>query len=98
MKELYAKYKSDQFEIVGISTDATKAPWLKAVDEFKNPWPQIWDTKTVADQFAVDAYPTSFLIGPDGKIILKEVGFEPGGAIEKKLDELFGKATANKKD
>jgi thiol-disulfide isomerase/thioredoxin len=93
MQEIYAKYKSDKFEIIGISTDATKEPWLKAVNEFKNPWPQLWDNKTVADQFAVAAYPTSFLIGPDGKIILKEVGFEPGikGEIEKKLDELFAK-------
>jgi hypothetical protein len=36
--------------------------------------------------------PTAYLTGPDGKIMIKEVGFDPkGGAIEKKLDELLGK-------
>lgn len=36
-------------------------------------------------EFAVTAFPTSYLIGPDGKIILKEIGFDPNekGEIEK---------------
>ncbi len=91
MNEIYTKYKGDKFEIVGISADATKDPWLKAVNEIKNPWPQLWDNKAVTDAFAVKAFPTSFLIDPNGKIILREEGFEPNGALEKKLDELFGK-------
>jgi thiol-disulfide isomerase/thioredoxin len=99
MRELYSKYKGDQFDIVGISTDATKEPWLKAVNEIQNPWPQLWDNKNIASEFAVTAFPTSFLIGPDGKIILKEVGFEPDGKseMEKKLRELFPAANANEK-
>ena len=42
-------------------------------------------------EFAVNAFPTSYLIGPDGKIILKEVGYEPNGssAMDKKLAEIF---------
>jgi thiol-disulfide isomerase/thioredoxin len=91
MQEIYKKYKGDNLEILGISTDETKAPWLSAVNKIKNPWPQIWDNKAVANQFAVAAYPTSFLISPDGKIILKEVGFEAGGKMEKKLEDIFGK-------
>jgi thiol-disulfide isomerase/thioredoxin len=93
MRDLYAKYKGDKFELVGISTDETKAPWIKAVDEFKNPWPQLWDNKAVANEFAVAAYPTGYLIGPDGKILVKEVGFDPESqdGIAKKLQEIFGK-------
>lgn len=89
MRELYNKYKRRNFELIGISVDETKRPWLEAVESIKNPWPQLWDNKLVAAQFAVAAYPTSFLIDPDGKIVLKEVGFEEGGKIEKKLDEIF---------
>ena len=89
MKDIYAKYKDKNFEILGISTDATKAPWLNALNQFKNPWLQIWDDKGVVDQFAVSAYPTSFLIGPDGKILIKEVGFNKEGEIVKKLEEVF---------
>lgn len=92
MQTLYAKYKSRNLEILGISNDETKAPWLKALNQFKNPWMQIIDEKSaVSSQFAVTALPTSILIGPDGKIIIREVGFNPNGEFAKKLEELFGK-------
>jgi thiol-disulfide isomerase/thioredoxin len=92
MKELYAQYKDKGFEIVGVSTDAKIEPWLKILPKLNNPWPQLWDNKNIASEFAVIAFPTSFLIGPDGKIILKEVGYEPKGdsEMDKKLMELFG--------
>jgi thiol-disulfide isomerase/thioredoxin len=90
MRELYSKYKGKNLEILAISADSNKEPWLEAVKEFNNPWPQVWDNKNVANQFAVSAFPTSFLIGPDGTILIKEVGFERGGAFESKLKELFG--------
>jgi thiol-disulfide isomerase/thioredoxin len=91
MRELYEKYKGEEFEILGISTDATKESWLKILDQIKNPWPQVWDAKNIAAEFTVTAFPTSFLIDPEGKVIVKEVGFEPQGAIERKLGEIFGK-------
>ncbi len=93
MREIYAKYSGMNFEILGISTDAKIEPWLKILETIKNPWPQVWDSKNIMSEFAVTAFPTSFLIGPDGKIILKEVGFDPNGKgeIEKKLEEIFNK-------
>jgi len=91
MREIHAKYSGMNFEILGISTDSKIEPWLKILETIKNPWPQVWDSKNIMSEFAVTAFPTSFLIGPDGKIILKEVGFEPNGKgeIEKKLEEIF---------
>ena len=92
MQSLYAKYKSKNLEILGISNDQTKAPWIKALDQFNNPWIQVLDDKSiVASQFAVTALPTSILIGPDGKIIMREVGFNPNGEFAMKLEALFGK-------
>lgn len=106
MKEVYKSYKSDQFEIYSISIDKNKAAWLKAVDEQQFPWVQTLDTKNIAHKgFAVTGVPTTYLIDPLGKILLKEVGFDPNGnsEIEKKLVELFGnkmlaKAVKEKKD
>lgn len=91
MRDLYAKYKGENFEILGISTDAKIEPWLSAINTIKNPWPQVWDNKNIMLEFAVTAFPTSFLIDPNGKIILKEVGYKPGGesAMDKKLEEIF---------
>ncbi|WP_316839454.1 TlpA disulfide reductase family protein [Pedobacter gandavensis] len=91
MRGLYEKYRGPQFEILGISADATIDPWLKILEQIKNPWPQVWDSGNIASEFTVTAYPTSFLIDPEGRIILKEVGFEPNGPIERKLKEIFGK-------
>lgn len=91
MRELYAKFKDKNFEILGISTDTKIEPWLEALKIIKNPWPQVWDNKNIMSEFAVTAFPTSFLIDPKGKIILKEIGFDPEkkGEIEKKMEELF---------
>lgn len=93
MKEVYAKYKGDKFEIYSISIDKDKAAWLKGLQEQQLPWLQTLDTKNISQSgFAVTGVPTTFLIDPKGKILMKEVGFEPGGnsPLEKKLVELFG--------
>ena len=65
--------------------------WLKAVEEEKNPWPQSLDTKNISkSSFAVTAVPTTYLIDPSGKIIMKEIGFDTSGnsKIEKKIKEI----------
>jgi Thiol-disulfide isomerase and thioredoxins len=101
MREVYKTFKSDQFEIYGISIDEDKKAWLKAVEEENNPWVQSLDTKNVSQSgFAVTGVPATFLIDPQGKILVKEVGFDPNGnsAIEKKLTELFGKKVEPKVD
>ncbi|WP_177192325.1 TlpA family protein disulfide reductase [Chitinophaga arvensicola] len=94
MKELYQQYRSDKFEILGISIDEDKGAWLKELKKQELPWPQLLDTKNVSvNSFAITAVPTAYLISPDGKIIMKQVGFgeERDGEIEKKLKELFGR-------
>lgn len=92
MREIYKKYSNKNFEILGISTDDKIDPWLKILPTLNNPWPQVWDNKNIMSEFAVTALPTSFLIAPDGTILIKEVGFnsKTKGDIEKRLDELFG--------
>lgn len=91
MKEIYAKYKNKNFEIIGISADEKIDPWLKILPTLNNPWIQVWDNKNVKEGFGVTSFPTSFLINPDGVILIKEIGFNPKekGEIEKKLEEIF---------
>ena len=94
MREVYQTYKSDQFEIYSISIDESKTAWLKAVKEENNPWLQSLDTKNISQSgFAVTAVPTTYLVDPQGKIIMKEIGFNSDGSgeIEKKLAGLFNK-------
>lgn len=94
MREVYAAYKDQNFEIYSISIDESKSAWLKAVADENNPWLQSLDNKNISQrQFAVTGVPSTFLIGPDGVILASEVGFDPkgGGEMEKKLASLFGK-------
>lgn len=94
MREVYAAYKDQGFEIYSISIDENKPAWLKAVQEENNPWQQTLDNQNISQsRFAVMAVPSTFLLDPDGKIIVREVGFDPkgGSEIEKKLEQLFGK-------
>lgn len=93
MREVYQQYKDQHFEICSISIDKSKSDWLRAVAQENNPWKQALDNINIAGSgFAITGVPTTYLISPDGEILMKEVGFEPdgSGAIEKKLAELFG--------
>ncbi|MBS1567172.1 MAG: redoxin domain-containing protein, partial [Bacteroidetes bacterium] len=84
MKEVYQKYKGDRFEIYSISIDQDKDAWLKELDKQQLPWLQALDNQKVSSSgFAVSGVPTTYLISPEGKIMMKEVGFNPkGGAME----------------
>lgn len=97
MRELYKQYKEKGFEIYSISIDENKKAWLKAVGEENNPWLQVLDNKDVAHQgFAITGVPTTYLIDPQGKIVAKQVGFDPEtkGPVEEKLAAIFGSSTA----
>lgn len=92
MRKMYKKYSNHPFEIYSISIDEDYDGWQKAVKEEKNPWLQSIDDQNISKKlFAVTAIPATFLLDPAGKIIAKEVGFEPdgNGVIQKKLKELF---------
>lgn len=101
MREVYSAYKDENFEILSISIDQSKPDWLKAVKQENNPWPQVLDNSSIsASGFAVTGVPTTFLVGPDGKIVMKEVGFDPkgNGAMEQKLAAIFGSAVPVKEE
>ncbi|MBO9631485.1 MAG: AhpC/TSA family protein [Chitinophagaceae bacterium] len=101
MKEVYKAYKSDKLEFYSISIDKNKAAWLKAVKTEALPWPQSLDTKNISHKgFAVTGVPTTYLIDPSGKILAKDVGFDPEGnsSIEKMLIELFGEKLTKKQE
>jgi thiol-disulfide isomerase/thioredoxin len=92
MKEIYQNYKGKNFEIYSISADESKSAWLKQLNKENLPWLQAHDSKNIArSQFAVSAFPTTFLIDPTGKVLLKELGFQSDGSskIEQKLKEIF---------
>jgi peroxiredoxin len=92
----YNKYKSKNFEILGVSIDepTKKAEWLQAVKQDGLTWTQVSDTKeggnTAANLYGVNAIPFNFIIDPTGKVVAKNLR---GDELEKKLAELLDKKT-----
>jgi len=92
LKELYKKYKGDQFEIYTISVDNNKGFWIKESQKQQFPWPSTLDTKGISRaEFAVGGIPDAFLIDPDGRIILRSSVETGKKAIKEKIVELFDK-------
>ena len=103
MKELYATYKDRGFEIIGIANEVAGGSkpmetqvrnWRKAVEDDGIPWKHILYDPSVADLvkvYDVGGYPTKFLVGRDGKFIMRILGHSEQSHenLRKKLEELL---------
>jgi peroxiredoxin len=90
----YNKYKEKNFTVLGVSLDKadSKAAWLAAIKNDGLNWTQVSDLKywnnEAAALYSITSIPQNYLIGPDGKIIAKNLR---GEDLDAKLQELFGK-------
>ena len=87
----YEKYHAKGFDIVGLSFDNKKEPWLKAITDLQMPWIHLSDLKgwrTVASGiYGVNSIPDNLLIDPQGKIVARGLRAE---GLQNKLKEIFG--------
>ncbi len=89
----YKKFNSKNFTVLGVSLDrqGQKDKWLQAIYKDELTWTHVSDLQfwnnTVAQQYRVQGIPQNFLIGPDGKIVAKNLR---GPALEQKLCEVLG--------
>lgn len=88
---MYNEYKDENFEILGVSLDRTKDAWIKAIEDDGLIWKHVSDLQyfnsEAAREYQINAIPATYLIGPDGKIIDKNLR---GATLESKLKEIFG--------
>lgn len=93
---LYDKYRSQGFEILGVSLDraAQQQQWIKAIADDRLRWPQVSDLKGwdshAAKLYGINAIPASFLLDPEGRIIARNLR---GKGLEDQLRKIFAKAT-----
>ena len=82
MKEQYERLK-DKVYFVSIACNDSKQAWTAALEKYNMPWIQLWSdpdilaTESVMTLYAVEGFPTKFIIGPDGNIVNKVVGEDP---------------------
>lgn len=102
LKQLYAKYKTQGLEIIGIAEENGTTPeainkaWKQAVAQDGLTWVQVLNNEGI-DKFnavaayGVSAFPTKLLLDKDGKIIDRYIGgASKDERLDKKLQELFG--------
>jgi peroxiredoxin len=86
----YQKFKDKNFEIISISLDDKKEPWLKAIEADGLPWIQLSDLKgwknSVARLYGVTSVPQNLLLDPNGKIVAKNLR---GEELQMELDKIF---------
>jgi peroxiredoxin len=89
----FNKFKSKRFTVLGVSLDrpGQKDKWLQAIHADNLTWTHVSDlnfwSNAVAVQYKIQSIPQNFLIGPDGKIVAKNLR---GPELESKLCELLG--------
>ncbi|MEY5048399.1 MAG: hypothetical protein RLZZ175_1758 [Bacteroidota bacterium] len=90
--KVYEKYKPFGLEILGISLDESKAKWTGAIRKDNLTWMHVSDLRgwssVAGAAYAVSSIPQTFLIGPDGKILAKNLR---GQALEQFLENYFRK-------
>lgn len=86
----FNKYKDKNFTVLGVSLDKAKPAWIDAINMDGLAWTHISDLQgwqnSVAQQFGIFNIPQNFLIGPDGKVVAKNLR---GPALERKLAKLL---------
>lgn len=90
MVAAYQKYKVKNFTVLGVSYDQVKQAWVSAIEMDHLDWTQVsdlqgWNNATAAI-FNIKSIPQNILIGPDGRIIAKNLR---GPALQSKLSEIL---------
>ncbi len=87
----YEKYHAKGFEIFGVSVDGSGEAWKKAIVDDGYTWINVSDLKgwecPPREMYNVRGVPTNYLIGPDGRIVARNLS---GWELELKLKELLG--------
>ncbi|HLT41677.1 MAG TPA: TlpA disulfide reductase family protein [Sphingobacteriaceae bacterium] len=90
--EQYERFKDKNFTVFGVSLDDSRSAWLKGIKDDNLNWIQVsdlqrWNSEP-AQLYKINAIPASFLIGPDGTILAKNLrGKALGEFLEQHLND-----------
>jgi hypothetical protein len=70
LQELVKLHASDPFVLIGVNTGDAPEDYRKGLEKFRVTWLSAFqgEESPIADQFAVEAYPTYLVIDTDGTI------------------------------
>ena len=77
LKELVAKYGRSGFNVIGVNLDRSQQAMAEYIKENRLPWVQIHETGGLdsrpANELGILTLPTMILIGPDGKVVNRNI-------------------------
>ncbi|MBX6315538.1 MAG: redoxin domain-containing protein [Isosphaeraceae bacterium] len=98
LEKAYQKYHSKAgLEILGVNLDDDKAALEAFLRETSLPWEQIYEpggmSSRLANEFGILTLPTMFLVGPDGKVISRNIRM--ADELEKYLEKALTSKAAS---
>lgn len=88
--KVFKKFKSEGFDVLGVSLDRNKQEWINAIAKDQLTWTQVSDLQytnsETAKLYAVNSIPANFLLDHNGIIIAKNIR---GESLYKKVKELL---------
>ncbi len=90
VKSNWERYKSQGFEVVGISLDGNRQAWMQAIEDNGYTWTQLSDLNgfdcPAAAMYGIEYIPWNFLCDEEGVIVAVELR---GDGLAAKLKEIY---------
>ena len=84
--ELYNRYQSAQFDMLGIGIKDKEVSWKAAIAKDGLPWTQLNDEDSgIGSAYFVMSLPQNVLLDPEGKILHRNMGTEELAEVLKDL-------------
>jgi thiol-disulfide isomerase/thioredoxin len=88
LKELYAKYGSD-LAVIGFDKEPDETVEREHARKQGLPWPIVLHSDKVNEALLVRAFPTNYYVDRQGRIVLREVGFDGPEKLARTLEGLL---------
>ena len=91
-RSLVKKLEGKPFALVGVNSDPDKAELKKAMAKENITWRSFWDVNTsgpIATRFAVNGWPTLYVIDHKGVIRHMHVGSPGDKVLDEEIDKLI---------
>jgi len=92
LEKLYQNYNEQGFEIIAINIDEIKSDAKQFIHDFPISYSNMYDPKgEIGKKLNIKSMPTAYLIGRDGKVIVRHSGFNKkyGLKLENKIKHLL---------
>lgn len=78
LKEIFNKYHSSGFGLIGVSFDSRKEQWIKAIADDTLSWYQVYNPAEGRDGrnallFAIYYIPQNYFVNSEGRIVAKNI-------------------------